>query len=185
MVAFEQVGCMRFCERIQGYHLQFTKEFAKGFDGVKAKVGSLPFSVSSQTIYEATDIPLGGEEWFKGMDFDWVAFQYFLKPKHRKVYGSYVPRSYLHDHYGKLLEVIQRYFTCQGRFNRVYHYHIRLLMHFIGKKAMSLPYYLFRSLCKMVDRVQIKGSQVEANVFHFSLTKLMVLKYLERREHTW
>lgn len=31
---FEQVGCMTFYEKIQGYHLQLTKEFAKGFYGV-------------------------------------------------------------------------------------------------------------------------------------------------------
>jgi len=33
---FEQVGCMRFCEKIQGYHLQLTKEFARSFDGMQA-----------------------------------------------------------------------------------------------------------------------------------------------------
>jgi len=46
-VVFEQVGRMRFCERIQGYHLQLTKEFSKDFDGVIAKVGSLTFLVST------------------------------------------------------------------------------------------------------------------------------------------
>jgi len=28
------------------------------------------------------------------MDFDLVAFKDFIKPKHRKEYGSYVPRNY-------------------------------------------------------------------------------------------
>ena len=55
--------------------------------------------------------------------------------------------------HGTLLKVIQRYFTCEGRFSRAYHHHIKLLTHFIGKEAMRLPYYLFKSLCKMVDRV--------------------------------
>jgi hypothetical protein len=27
-VSFEQARCMRFCERIQGYNVQLTKEFA-------------------------------------------------------------------------------------------------------------------------------------------------------------
>ena len=90
---FEQVGCIIFCEKIQGYHLQLTKEFASGFDGVQAKVGSLNFPVSTQPIVEATEIPLSGEEWFKGMDFDLVDFKDFLKPTHQKGYGSVVPRS--------------------------------------------------------------------------------------------
>jgi hypothetical protein len=34
-VSFEQVGCMRFCEKIQGYNVQVTKEFSLNFNGVR------------------------------------------------------------------------------------------------------------------------------------------------------
>lgn len=61
-VDFEKVGCMMFCENIQGYHLQLTKEFAKGFDGLQEKVGTLTFPVTDQSIVEATEIPLNAEE---------------------------------------------------------------------------------------------------------------------------
>ena len=181
-VAFQQVGCMRFCETIQGYHLQLTKEFAKGFDGVKEKLGSLTFPISSQTISEPTEIPLGGEEWFKGMEFNLDNFEDFLKPKHWKRYGYVVPRSHLQDHHSKLLEVIQRYYTCEGRFNKSYHYHIKLLMNFTSKKPLNLPYYLFRILCKMANIFQAKGDHIEANLFHFSLKKFLVIKELEKKD---
>lgn len=46
-VAFEQVGCLRFCENIQGWNLHMTKEFAKGFDGLHAKVEGLIFPVTA------------------------------------------------------------------------------------------------------------------------------------------
>jgi hypothetical protein len=36
----------------------------------------------------------------------------------------------------------------------IYQYHIRILLHFTGKDVMNLPFYLFRSIDKMVDRVQ-------------------------------
>jgi hypothetical protein len=39
--SFEQVGCVRFCEKLQGYNKQVAREFAENFDGVKAKVGNL------------------------------------------------------------------------------------------------------------------------------------------------
>lgn len=167
---FEQVGRMRFCQKIQGYHLQLTKEFGRYFYGVQAKVGSLDFPVSSQSIAEDTETSLIGEEWFKGMQFDLIYFKDSLKPKHWREYGSDVLRSYLQDHHRKMLEVIQRYFTCEGSFSKVYNYQIRLLMYFMGNKSLNILYYLFRSLCNMVDRVQTKGSQVEASLFHFSLS---------------
>jgi hypothetical protein len=31
---FEQVGCIRFCEKIQGYNMQLTKKFSMNFNGV-------------------------------------------------------------------------------------------------------------------------------------------------------
>lgn len=37
----------------------------------------------------------------------------------------------------------------------------------------------------MVDQVQTKGIQVEASLFHFSLTKLLVMKDLEKKENSW
>jgi hypothetical protein len=80
------------------------------------------------------------------------------------------------EHHDKLLRVIQRYFTCEVNFSKVYMYHIKLCMQFIGKKALNLSYYFYRSLRKIVDKVQAKSNQVEPSLFHLSLIKLLVLE---------
>jgi hypothetical protein len=67
----------------------------------------------------------------------------------------------------------------------VYLYHIRLLMHFTGKKALNIPYYLCRILGNMVDKVQAKSKQVEPSLFHFSLIKLLVLEELKKTNGEW
>lgn len=43
---FEEVGCVRFFEKMQGYNVELTKEFALNFDGDEVKVGKLKFIVS-------------------------------------------------------------------------------------------------------------------------------------------
>lgn len=182
IVDFEQVGCLRFCENIKGYNLQVTKEFAKVFDGLQAKVGALTSLFSARSIADPTKIILHGEEWFKGMELDLVHFKYILKPQQQQAYGFVVPRRYLQEHHSKLLEVIQRYFTCEGRFSKFYQYHIRLLIHFARKEPLKIPYDLFRSLSKMVDGVQDKGSQIKPSLFHFSLIKMLVIKVLNKKE---
>jgi len=53
-VAFEQVGCIIFCEKLQGYNMQVTKEFELSFDGIGAKVENIQFQVSEDTIIAAT-----------------------------------------------------------------------------------------------------------------------------------
>jgi hypothetical protein len=78
----------------------------------------------------------------------------FLKPQYRKQkIGSTIPREYLLEPYEKLLRVIQRYFTCEGMFDMVYQYHIRLVIHFTRKILLNLPFYMYRSLEKMADKV--------------------------------
>jgi hypothetical protein len=131
-------------------------------------------------------MPFQGEKWFKGMALDPAYCNDYLKPEYQNENLSKgVPRNHMIDHYDKLLRVIQRYFTCEGRFNMVYQYHIRLLMHFTGKKALNLPFYLYRSLGKMVDKVQAKSKQIEHNVFHFGLIKLLVLEELRKTNGEW
>jgi hypothetical protein len=84
-----------------------------------------------------------------------------------------------------MLKVIQRYFTCEGRFKMIYQYHIRLLLHFTGKDTMNLPFYLFRSIDKMSDTVQAKSKEVDTSVFHSSVIKMMVMDELRNKNMNW
>ena len=36
---FQEVGCYRFCETIQGFHQHVAKAFSLSFDGSKAVIG--------------------------------------------------------------------------------------------------------------------------------------------------
>ena len=117
------------------------------FKGITSKVGVLNFMVSTHTISQATEIPRGGEEWFKATKFKMQSCEEFVKPEHIGAdTASGIPRSYMKENYSKLLFVVQKYFACEGRFHMVYLYHFRLLLHFTGKQPLDLPFFLFRSL---------------------------------------
>jgi hypothetical protein len=83
------------------------------------------------------------------------------------------------------LKIIRRYFTCEGRFDRVYPYHIRLLMHFTGKNTLNLPFFLCQSLGKMADNVQAKADQLRNNLFHFSLINMLVVEEVRHLNKDW
>ena len=80
------------------------------------------------------------------------------------------------ENYAKLLMVIQKYFTCEGRFHMVYSYHLRIILNFVGKRSLELPFYLYRSLGKMSDKVQIKIEGNETSLFNHGIMKLLVLE---------
>ena len=98
----------------------------------------------------------------------------------------YFPFSHLLASYAPLMKIIMKYFTCEGRFSRVYAYHIRLLMHFTRTKQLNLPYFLYKSIEKMASPVQKKSpSQQVASLFHHSLIKISILHQLEKKGVSW
>jgi hypothetical protein len=110
----------------------------------------------------------------------------FLKPDYQKDnFSKGVPRSHLVEGFDKMLKIIQRYFTCEGRFNMIYQYHIRLFLHFTGKDSMNIPFYLLRSMGKMYDRVQAKSKAVDTSVFHSGLIRMLVMEELKKMNISW
>ena len=67
----------------------------------------------------------------------------------------------------------------------VYSYHLRLLLHFVGKRSLDFPFYLYRSLAKMSDKVQDKKEGNETSLFHHGLIKILVLEELKRLGRGW
>jgi hypothetical protein len=171
------VGFLIFCEKMERGRPEVAKQFSLNFNGTKTNLGALDFEESEHSISIDTETHACGEKWFKAMSLNSTFSKEFLKPKYQgDNISKVVPRSQMLDYFDKILRVIRRYFTFEGRFNMVYQYHIRLLLHFTGKESMNPPFYIFRSVGNMSDRVQDKSKQVDTNVFHTGLIKMLVLE---------
>ena len=88
------------------------------------------------------------------MTVDMIECRQFFKKDHQGIkLTTGAQRGCMKKDNDELLKVIQIYFTCIGRFNMVYLYHVRLLLHFIGKKTLNLTYFLYRSIGNMADKI--------------------------------
>jgi hypothetical protein len=143
---------MHYCEKIQGYNVKLAEQFALRFNGFCAIIAGITFWVMEETLSAATEIPPCGERWSKGMPLDILCYEEFIKPNclNGKIRAG-VPSRYLREPFQKLLKVIRRYFTYERRSDRIYPHHIRLLMHFTGKRPLNLPFFLHQSLGGMAD----------------------------------
>jgi hypothetical protein len=183
---FRDVGCYRYCEKLQGFHQGVAEAFSLTFDGAKAKVGTIELQVNEAIVAATTEIPRTGERWFKTTITKDIEFRSYLKPEHKCIiWKKDIPRSYLEEKWQHLLKEIQVYITCEGRYGRVMFYHFKLMNHFTGRCPLNLPFYLHRSLTKMTHQVQAKPSKVQGRIFHHSLIKLIVLEELQRRDKNW
>lgn len=61
MEAFSKRSCLRFCEKLQVFHTQVSKEFALHFSGTTTKIGMLNVPVTPKIIASMTEIPRGQE----------------------------------------------------------------------------------------------------------------------------
>jgi hypothetical protein len=50
---------------------------------------------------------------------------------------------------------------------------------------MNIPYYLLRSIGKMVDRLQAKSKDVDSSLFHSGLIRMLVFEELGKKEISW
>lgn len=139
------------------------------------------FVVSPETISHATKIPMSREMSFKVQKIKLQKFDEFLKEEQKGIdITASIPKTFLKENFSKILMVIQKYFTCEGRFNMVYQYHFKLLLHFTSKKPLDIPFYIFRSLENMADKVQVKSDASDTSIFHHSLIKLFVVEEINR-----
>ena len=82
---FKDIGCYRFCEKIQGSHQQVAKSFSLTFDGRKEVIGKEEFQVDESLIAEVIELPRTGESYFKTTVTKNVEFRSYLKPKHKNI----------------------------------------------------------------------------------------------------
>jgi hypothetical protein len=119
---------------MQRGHSEVPKQFALNFDAKKTRVGDLEFEVIEASISTVKWIPISGQNWFKAMVLSSPFIKDIFKPEYQaNDLSKSVPRNQLIDQFDRMLKIIKRYFSCEGRFNTLYHYHIRLLLHFTGK----------------------------------------------------
>ena len=51
---FQEVGCYKFCEKIQSFYQQVAEAFSLSFDGSKAVIGKEEFLIDETLITEVT-----------------------------------------------------------------------------------------------------------------------------------
>jgi len=180
---FRKAGCLKFCQNLEGHHIDVTHKFVLNYDGKSSKVGDLMVQVTEKDIAMATGIPAEGERWFKDTTLDLSDCKKFFREEYQDInLTSGAPRKCITDESDEFLKVIQRYFTCEGRFNMVYAYHIRLLMHFDGMRALNIPYFLHISIGNMTDKIQGNPKQFENHIFHHALIKLLIVKEMRKEK---
>ena len=94
-------------EKIIGYNVDISREFAKKFTSKGIDFSSISFEVSGASIVEATRLSIDGDKWFKKFPFE-VDMNLFLLPGHETLdWTKGIQRNALRDEWRHVLSIIQ------------------------------------------------------------------------------
>jgi len=125
MTSFKWLGYYEFCEQVQAvqHHPELTRLFITKLQDNQVTLAGITFTLSTAIISAATRIPYVGEKWFKHGDLERHYYEPYMEPRYRNERRGYFRFSHLLDRYAPLMKIIMKYFSCEGRFSRVYSYH--------------------------------------------------------------
>ena len=144
MTCFQQHSCFRYCELISQiqHHQDLVRLVVLHLYDGPVNLAGVNFTLTPETISQATGIPNIGEEWNKRQQLDRAYYEPYIRPGYLRQLSRVFPFRFLKESYAPLMKLIIRYFSYDGRFSRLYAYHIRLLMHFTRVRLMNIPYFM-------------------------------------------
>jgi hypothetical protein len=80
---FEQVGCVFYCEKIQGYNVKLVEQLTLRFNVFFVIIAGITFQVTEETLSAGIEIIPRGERWYKGMPLYVLCYEYFFKPNYQ------------------------------------------------------------------------------------------------------
>ena len=181
MDCFHYQSCYHYCELISQiqHHRELARLFVLHLHDGRVNLAGVDFILSPETIAQATGIPNIGEKWNKCQQLEESYYEPYIKPGYMRHLSRVFPFQYLSDQCAPLMKLIIQDFSCEGRFLRLYAYHVRLLMHFTRVRMMNIPYFMFRNIERMVVLVQKKTpSQQHRSIYHYALIKIVVVHHL-------
>ena len=144
MSYFQHLACFEFCQRVENVrvHHELARLFALHLHGGQSILAGVTFTLTPEAISVATGIPNVGEQWHKKKKVERHHYEPYIKASCLSQLMRVFPFRFLRDEYAPLMKLIMKYFSCEGRFSRLYAYHIKLLMHFTRVRMMNLPYFI-------------------------------------------
>ena len=138
------------------FHHELARIFVLYLHGDQGILAGVTFTLTPESVSLATGIPNIGEPWHKKQNIDWQHYEPYIKTSSLRHLKGVFPFRYLKDEYAPLMRLIMKYFSCEGRFSRLYAYHIRLLMHFTRVRMMNILYFICRNIERMTTFIQHK-----------------------------
>jgi hypothetical protein len=180
-----RLGWTEYFNRLQGDDTNVTLEFFQNLQGEISTVQGIRIPVTSEIIAEVTGLSNTGIQWTGKYTKLREAVESFTEMgEELDKKGKGLNPSTLSEPWKELAGIVQRYITCNGRYDVIRPRHLKLLAALKQRLVLNLPFFLDTVLHEVTLRTQ-KSKDPVTVISHHKLVKLIVDKALSQTQLTW
>jgi hypothetical protein len=161
--------------------LDFFQNLQRGISMIQY----IQIPVTEEILVEVTGLPNEGIQWTEKYTTLKEAIEYFIEPREElDKKGKGLNPTALSEPWRELAGVIQRYITCDGRYDVMRLRHLKLLASLKHKLVVNFSFFLNGMLHEVVARTH-KAKDPVTIISHHGLVKLIVNRALSQTQITW
>lgn len=174
-------------QKFDGHSEEITRDFINNYSQDQTRVRDVIIPVTQEYLSQALDLPMIGEKYHKGLHFKEKAWTFFLEKNWKGTFDRTkgIPREWFNEPWGELVLVIQKFLICDRGYSVAHLYHVRLLQHMKGEDRINLPYFLFRSLLRIIETVRHEHRPKAGQIYHQRLIKILVEYQVKSQGIVW
>lgn len=127
------------------------------------------------------------EIWFKNRKIKQKDWKILLKNPGMEIsiFKKGILVTALKNKWRKILLIIQKFITYEGRFGNMLFYHAHFIINFIDGIEINFPYFLLYSLKKVATNIQRKIQPIDSALHHYRLVKHLIEDHFRSKGNNW
>eukprot|EP01018_Ginkgo_biloba_P005442 Gb_21171 [translate_table: standard] len=175
----EDAGLLAFFQKILGFSEDITSQIVDSWTDGKVTVNGLEFSINEVLIAEVSGLPNEGEVITRDKTNQVGQLTKFITDDETFCWlESGIAKESLPKPWDRVAMQVMKYLTLEGKFHKLFRYHIAIVNSMRNKKNVNIPLFLLKSMEKFVRAV--KAGKGKAPL-HQGLMKLLVDFEKDRR----
>eukprot|EP01018_Ginkgo_biloba_P016652 Gb_17438 [translate_table: standard] len=168
----EKAGLMDFFRKFAGFNESISRKVAESWNEGNVKVDGLAFTIFEGLIAEVSRLPLEGKVISREKTNQIEQLTKFIKEDETFCWlQSSIARESLPVPWDRVVVQIMKYLTLEGKFRKLFGYHIAILNSVRNSTKINLPVFHFKSLEKSVKSVKAGKGKLP---LHQGLLNLLV-----------
>eukprot|EP01018_Ginkgo_biloba_P023420 Gb_40337 [translate_table: standard] len=175
----EDEGLLAFFRKLAGFNEDITSQIVETWRDGKVVVNGLEFSINEGLIAEVSGLPNEGEVITRDKTNQVGQLTKFIRDDETFCWlDSRIARESLPKPWDRVAIQVMKYLTLEGKFCKLFGYHIAILNSMRNKEKVNIPLFLLKSMEKSVRTVKARKGKAP---LHQGLMKLLVDFKKDRR----